>query len=631
MQRILCLSFLLMISQLNLKAQVILPKIEQGVKIERLSDVSEESNIFTYNKGENIFFYRTYVKGEGNDMEVLRQNIWFSSRENDKWTKPDRLFRMEDNVVENIIIGSSENGSKVYIFKTIYHATEDRLERKIGYLEKVDNDWGDYTEISIPGLVLGENYYHFHLSHDEKILMMSMSPNDQLLDEDIFVSIKKEDGSWGEIIDLGPTINTKRVEISPYIDNDGRTLYFSSEGHGGFGGSDVFVSYRLDDTWTYWTKPKNLGEAINTADYEENFVHTRNNEYYYTSDKDSKSADIYYSFSDYAVDLNRGNALVMKMGMPLGIPIKVYDDQGIAYESLTSGEDGKFKFRIKENVESLSFSSDDIHAKGAFIYTLDENGNKRERRIIGDDLKSFPEIELKKEQKVIGSLQAEGEALINTAIEVYDVNDYLIEKILTDENGLFTIQTDVIDQKLKIVPSTDKDWKLNSVQLYGIDGQFKNHLEPNAGLVDKDNRISEDKLAKNNVPVKNVTAPKATPSKPTPNTNKSSEFTDIVYFEFNAISLSKAESRKLRSVVSYLKKNPSAKITVIGNTDSEGENNLNMSIGEKRALYVKRSLVIEGVSSERITVESKGKSNPIASNENENGRSKNRRVEIQLQ
>ena len=194
MKRHICNALLLTLLTTSLSAQVILPKFEQAMKVDELSDEAEESNIFTYNSGNDIFFYRTYVKGEGNEMEVLRQNIWFSSRKDEKWSRPDRLFRMDEYEGENIIIGTSEDGNKVYIFQTIYHPTEDSLERRLGYIERVEkNDWTDFFEITVPGLVLGENYYHFHLSHDEKILMMSMSPNDELLNEDIYVSIKGDD------------------------------------------------------------------------------------------------------------------------------------------------------------------------------------------------------------------------------------------------------------------------------------------------------------------------------------------------------------------------------------------------------------------------------------------------------
>ncbi len=83
---------------------------------------------------------------------------------------------------------------------------------------------------------------------------------------DLWASIKTDTG-WSEPINLGETINTPFAERSLYLHPDGRTLYFSSNGHPGLGGLDVYTSYRLkEDSWTEWSVPKNLGRSINTVD-----------------------------------------------------------------------------------------------------------------------------------------------------------------------------------------------------------------------------------------------------------------------------------------------------------------------------------------------------------------------------
>ena len=82
---------------------------------------------------------------------------------------------------------------------------------------------------------------------------------------DIFVSKKQSDGTWGKPMNMGEGINTKYAERDPFLHPDMKTLYFSSDGRGGLGGLDVFVSTRLDDTWTNWSKPKNIGRELNTT------------------------------------------------------------------------------------------------------------------------------------------------------------------------------------------------------------------------------------------------------------------------------------------------------------------------------------------------------------------------------
>ena len=81
---------------------------------------------------------------------------------------------------------------------------------------------------------------------------------------DIYVS-EKHNGQWSKPINLGKTINTPFAERSAFLHPDGKTLYFSSDGHYGLGNLDVFVSKRLSDTnWTDWSEPVNLGKEINS-------------------------------------------------------------------------------------------------------------------------------------------------------------------------------------------------------------------------------------------------------------------------------------------------------------------------------------------------------------------------------
>lgn len=84
--------------------------------------------------------------------------------------------------------------------------------------------------------------------------------------ENIYVSLMDDEGRWGEPIELGPDINTPYFESNAMLHPDMRTLYFASEGHGALGLSDLYMSVRLDDTWTHWSTPVNLGIPFNDGD-----------------------------------------------------------------------------------------------------------------------------------------------------------------------------------------------------------------------------------------------------------------------------------------------------------------------------------------------------------------------------
>jgi outer membrane protein OmpA-like peptidoglycan-associated protein len=90
-------------------------------------------------------------------------------------------------------------------------------------------------------------------------------------EQDLHVSFKIEDGNYSRPKNLGSVINTKKSDFAPFLAADGETLYFASFGHGGFGGSDLYVSRRLDDSWKRWSKPKNLGPGIN-SEHNENYL-----------------------------------------------------------------------------------------------------------------------------------------------------------------------------------------------------------------------------------------------------------------------------------------------------------------------------------------------------------------------
>lgn len=96
---------------------------------------------------------------------------------------------------------------------------------------------------------------------------------------DIYFTVMEEDGEWGIPSNLGPTINTRYNEETPFLTSDGKTLYFSSYGHYNMGGYDVFYSTLLEDG--EWAVPINAGYPINTTDDDVFFHPVRNGTFAY--------------------------------------------------------------------------------------------------------------------------------------------------------------------------------------------------------------------------------------------------------------------------------------------------------------------------------------------------------------
>lgn len=119
---------------------------------------------------------------------------------------------------------------------------------------------------------------------------------DRLPVSDLYLSHKNDSGSWDPPIRLPKTINTPYTERSPFLHPDMKTLYFSSDGHGGLGKLDVFMSTRLADScWDCWSKPVNLGKEINSINSDWGYkISTDGQVAYFSKDSRTKNhEDIY--------------------------------------------------------------------------------------------------------------------------------------------------------------------------------------------------------------------------------------------------------------------------------------------------------------------------------------------------
>jgi len=152
--------------------------------------------------------------------------------------------------------------------------------------------------------------------------------------QDIYVCLQQEDGSWSEPVSLGNNINTSRSDRSPFIHPDGKTLYFSSEGHEGFGSSDIFIAKRLDDSWTRWSKPLNLGPAFNTGGNDWGFRVSTDGSFAYYSANLSGNADIVRCLLPKEISPDKVATITGKVTDTKDVPL----DAEILWEDLSTGK-----------------------------------------------------------------------------------------------------------------------------------------------------------------------------------------------------------------------------------------------------------------------------------------------------
>ncbi|HEY4207108.1 MAG TPA: OmpA family protein [Puia sp.] len=167
------------------------------------------------------------------------------------------------------------------------------------------------------------------LSPDKRDLYFASRRPDGFGGSDIYVSHRLRNGRWSSPENLGPVINTVGDEGTPFIHADNQSLYFTSSGHPGYGGDDLFVSRK--GPGGEWQKPENLGFPINTIENEGSMVVAANGKTaYYASDRaDSRGGLDLYTF-DLREDIRPAQTLWVKgrvfdktthKGLPSGVEL----------------------------------------------------------------------------------------------------------------------------------------------------------------------------------------------------------------------------------------------------------------------------------------------------------------------
>ncbi len=179
---------------------------------------------------------------------------------------------------------------------------------------------------------------------------------------DLYISYKNKNGEWSEAENMGRNINTDAWESAPSLSPDKRDLYFSSTRPGGFGGSDIWVSHRTENG--RWQKPENLGPTINTSgDDGCPFIHADNQTLYFNSNGHAG-----YGLSDLFVSRKNEKG---KWQTPtnLGYPINTIDDEGSLIVS-ADGKKAFYasdKGDFKNGLDLYSFElREDIRAQKTF-------------------------------------------------------------------------------------------------------------------------------------------------------------------------------------------------------------------------------------------------------------------------
>jgi outer membrane protein OmpA-like peptidoglycan-associated protein len=236
------------------------------------------------NEDETIMIFTTR-RQEGNTSENVDsdayyfEDIFISKKVNGDWTQAENIGNIINTPFHDSNLALSPDGKNLYIYR-------DENGGDI-YLSELQRNGTWSLPQPLPGYI-NSSYFEngVSMSPDNKTLFFSSDRPGGYGGRDIYMATKDSRGMWSRITNLGPRINTEYDDEGPFIDYDGKTLYFSSRGHDGMGGFDIYIS-QYDSASNEWSVPINLGYPVNTPDDDVYFVGTKDRKRgYYSSVRD---------------------------------------------------------------------------------------------------------------------------------------------------------------------------------------------------------------------------------------------------------------------------------------------------------------------------------------------------------
>ncbi len=368
----------------NAKEYVANPAHYSIVNIGNAINTEYEEYAPVLNEDETLMIFTTRRRDGNLNENVFKDNkpyedIFMATKENGVWSSAMNIGNTVNTEYHDSNLALSADGEQLFIYKD-----ENNGDIYVSNRNE-DGSWSYPEPLSENINSEGFKESSISISPDGTILFFASDRPGGFGGSDIYVSVKDARGEWGRSKNLGPTINTEYDDDGPFIDYDGKTLYFSTRGRKGMGGYDIFRS-EYDSANNEWTDPENLGFPINTPDDDIYFVSTKDGQrgYYASVREDGLGyTDIYMvtilsdeemealasrdvepdSIEQVKTDLETAVNVTEKKTEPLEVVVNVLDEAGnptdakVSVQSIPdnmvagkSREDlGKYRFMIRQS------------------------------------------------------------------------------------------------------------------------------------------------------------------------------------------------------------------------------------------------------------------------------------------
>ncbi|QLC65586.1 OmpA family protein [Flavobacterium sp. LPB0248] len=422
--------------------------------------------------------------------------------------------------------------------------------------ELVDGKWTKIT--SLPFNSPNYSVEHPALSPDEKVLYFASDMPGSLGSFDIY-SVNINKGAFDTPKNLGPQINTNKREQFPFASADNK-LYFSSDGHLGYGSLDVFVS---EINGNEYSKAVNIGLPLNSNldDFAFNIDSNTKEGFFASNREGGKGSDDIYQFKEIK-DLIVEDCKQFIAGTITDIDtqlalenatVLLQDSENKTLNTITTSADGKFSFTVACEASYKISAFKENYTNASKILTLDKTRDK-----VNDGSLALKSLEvIKQEEKQIAENKRKQEIII--------------EEENKKKEALAAVELKEKEKKAKEAAIVAAEIKKNE--------KVKEILAKEKDVVkDKDRLIIK---------------------------------TDPIYFDYDLWYIRKESKVILGRVVELMKKYPEMVIEIGSHTDSRGNEKYNADLSQKRANSTREFIIQSGIDAKRVSAKGYGESVPI--------------------
>ena len=608
-------------AKMNIVANSVLGR--KSRPLDKINTTASENVPLISADGNTLYFSRE--EHPDNIGDISKSDCWYAKKDNDGWfTNPINMGKPLNNKGHNFIIYVSPD-EHTLILANQYNEKGEIKSQGLSMSQLTDKGWSLPEDITIEDFKNDQKFVEYYLSQNRKVLISAIKNENSIGNSDLFVSFQIDDRTYSKPVDMGSVLNTLHSESYPVLSPDSKKIYFSSNGHPGYGKYDVFVSERKDDSWLNWTSPQNLGPEINTATSEMGFQLNSNGDIaYFTSGKNSgNKLDIFEFYTEEkkqdSVCLFSGIVADAVTEKPLAAEITFYTTPKHKEILLSKSNptDGTFKGSLPTHVNYDFYGI----KKGYYSVTSRINLDFKEDAIISYkiSMKMYPVQE--------GLLVPMPNLTFNEKNLPTEYSTYEIDRLLhlMEEYPAMTIQI--------------KTPKENTLQNGSQAASIKNYLI-SKGI--NANRFLKTEAGQNSsfefkivsvlqVLQKEVVQNSFTSQLKIDDLKKGQKFkVENLYFMADSTSFTFTSNKTLSDLANFLIQNKNIKVEIGGHTNGLPAHEFCDRLSLERAKSVYLFLISKGVSGKMLDFKGYGKREPVDDNSTENGRAKNQRVEIKI-